>query len=138
MALFETTNLRLASNAESYKFKEARILELQGLIDNGTFKVVKRDTLPTRKRIYGTRFIDTYKTVDNNEKLKSGLVAQKYIDDDADRIATKSPTVQQESQRIMGSSAAWNTHHKPYNRDMTQADTQAKYVLELTINLEAP
>ena len=58
------------------------------------FKVVKRSSVPSNQRIYGTRFVDAMKTVHGVEKAKSRLVAQNYMDQAAAKIATKSPTVQ--------------------------------------------
>ena len=96
-ALFGQTKVRIASKKEAHKFKTAREEELHGLIEGKIFEVVKRDSVPKGKIIYGTRFIDAVKTVDNNTKLKSRLVAQNYMDEEATTISTTSPTIQRAS-----------------------------------------
>ena len=138
LALFGTAKIRIADKNEAHKFKDARKKELQGIIDNKTFKIVKRSSVPQGIRIYGTRFVGSFKTVGDVTNLKSRLIAQNYQDEDAKTIATKSPTIQRASQRMICITGASHKRHRPYNRDMPQAYVQAKTPLERTIYLEAP
>lgn len=106
IALVGSTKIRMEEKQEAHLFKETRQNELKGLIENGTFKIIKRNTVPKEKRMYGTRFVDTFKTVGGIETPKSRLVAQIYMDHDAARVPTKTPTVQRSSQGIICSTGA--------------------------------
>lgn len=108
MALFGTTINRLATKEEAHKFSDARKKELDGLIKNGTFWVVKKNQVPKATRIYGTPFIDAIKIVDLETIFKSRLVPQNYLDKESTLVAISSPTIQKSSQRIVCCTAASN------------------------------
>ena len=132
MALFGSTAVRIAGSDEKDKFAASRKAELDGLLKNETFKVVKRSSVLPGTRIYGSRFIDAFKTVDGTTKQKSRLVAHNYLDEQASVISTKSPTIQRCSQRIVCATAASMDNHKLYNCDMPQAYPQSKSCLLYT------
>ena len=138
LALFGTTQIRIASKDEAQKFKDARRKELRGIIDNKNFKAVKRSSVAKRSRIFGTRIIDAFKTVGDITNLKSWLIAQNYQEKNAKSIAKKSPTIQLASERIVCITGAWHKNNKPYNRDTPQAYIETKTKLDRLIYLEAP
>lgn len=138
-ALFGASNVEIAKKTDSWRFEKARKEEIKGLLDNGTFEIVKKSSVEKGARIYGTRFVDAVKTVNNVEKLRSRLVAKNYDDNASTLISTKAPTVQRVSQRIALSSAATNSKsHKSYLRDITQAYPQSNDPLQRKVYLKPP
>lgn len=59
----------------SREFEKTRMEESQGLKKSGTFKVVYVDDIPKGAPIFGSKFVDTVKTLNNEIKYKSQLVA---------------------------------------------------------------
>ena len=141
-ALFGTTKVRTATKSEAHLFKEARRTELEGLLERQIFRVLKKQDIPKHVRVYGSRFVDVFKTVDDSTSLKSRLVAQNYKDFGAAKISTKSPTISRAAQRLAVALAAYyvkqHPEHKPYLRDITQAYTQALSQLERMVLLKPP
>lgn len=126
LALLGTANIRIATKNETSQFQESRAKERKGLMDNKTFKVVKRNSIPKGTRIDGSRFVDSFKTVDNETFPKSRLIAQNYMDVESSKISTRSPTILRCSQRIICCTAAAHPKHKSYNRHMPQAYVQSQ------------
>lgn len=123
---------------EGHDFQEAKLNELKGLVDDGTFEVVKESDIPTGTRIFNSRFIDELKKADKGLRLKSRLIAQTYGDEEAASIATKSPTMQRFAQRVMMSIAASQKSMTLYTRDITQAYVQSRTKIERTVHLRPP
>ena len=63
-ALLWNEKLEIMGKNKGQLFKDSRKSELDGLWKNGTFKIVKRSTVPAGSRIYGCRFVDEIKTAD--------------------------------------------------------------------------
>ena len=121
-----------------HEFTQSRLKELTSLLSRGVFKIVKKDTVPVSERIYGTKWVDTMKTVDGNTFPKSRLVAQNYNDEGAAEINTKSPTISRTGQRIVLATAALSPKHELYTRDITQAYVQSESELERPVYLYPP
>lgn len=66
------------------------------------------------------RFIDESKRAGEGLRWKSGLVAQNYSDFAASSIATRAPTVQRASQRVLLNFLASIYGLKTFSRDITQ------------------
>ena len=125
------------SDKTSPDFKTSRQKELQGLIKQGVFKVVKRSSVPSGTRIYGSRFVDSLKQkIDGTEFEKSRLVARNFKDKAALKLPTRSPTISRMGQRLFLSLVPAEPKLKPYNRDVTQAYTQSKYQMGRIVYLE--
>jgi ribonuclease HI len=119
-------------------FAESREKELRGLLERGTFVVVKRERA-SGKRIYGTRFVDAVKSYGTSEAVtKSRLVVQAFNDRASRQVLTGAPTVQRFSQRLLLSMAACFPDMKLFTRDVTQAYIQAETELTREVYVEAP
>lgn len=134
--LYGASKMEVHGKESAHLFSESRKKEWLGLLENGTFKIVKRSNVPKGTRIYGCRFVDSVKTVRGEQFDKSRLVAQNFMDLAALFIATKSPTISKLGQRILFALAACFPELAVYLRDITQAYIQAKSSLERTIYLE--
>lgn len=80
-------------------------------------------------RIYGTTFVDPYKTVGGNTMIKSLLIVQNYRDKEATSISTKSTTVYWLSQLFKMPLAGSFLDNNLYLRDISHAYSQ--YISEL-------
>lgn len=119
-------------------FTEARNMELNGLAKAKVFKIVKRSLIPKGSRIYGTRFIDAVKHGKGSNTLKSRLVAQNYRDKAAKCIPTRAPTISRLGLRVARHAPAMHPDGLAFTRDVTQAYTQNKSLLERAVYLEPP
>lgn len=99
---------------------------------------MKWSTVSNGTRIYGTRFFDAFKIVDNKPKFKPRLAAENYRDNDSTKLSTKSRIIQRSSQLIICCMVESFKNHKPYHRDMPEAYIQSRSSLERHIYLEAP
>lgn len=122
----------------SKEFASSRSKELNGLLSNGTFEPTPRDQVPEGTRIFGSRFIDQLKKIEDGRIKKSRLVAQNYSDAKATEISTKAPTIQRSSQRLLLSIAASLKNTRPFTRDVTQAYLQSETNLERDVYISAP
>lgn len=59
-------------------FVESRCNELKGLLKNGTLIPLKKESISEDKRIFGSRFIDEFKSTDHGKRFKSRLISQNY------------------------------------------------------------
>jgi hypothetical protein len=121
-------------------FLESRKAELLGLQQQGMFRVVKCSSVPPHTRVYGTRWVDTQKSVKGQQVPKSRLVATNYRDHGARSLPTRSPTVTKAAQRVVIATAAsmMSEANVPYVRDIKQAYTQATTKLVREVYLRAP
>ena len=124
--------------SKAHNFLESRKLEIDGLLERETFKVVSRQVVPKGTRVYGTRWVDCIKVVNGKETEKSRLVAQNFKDKGAISICTKSPTVSRMGQRIAVATAALATSHTSYVRDISQAYVQSDTKLDRLVHLRPP
>lgn len=127
-----------AASEKDNDFSESRTKELNGLAEAKVFKIVKRASIPSGSRVYGTRFIDAVKKDKGKTKLKSRLVAQNYRDKASKSIPTKAPTISRLGLRIALHAAAMHPDDLSFTRDVTQAYTQSKSQLERKVYLEPP
>ena len=115
----------------------SRRKELDGLIQQGVFKVVDRASLPKNTRIFGSRFVDEMKTrSDGREYEKSRLVARHFRDKKAKKIPTKAPTISRMGQRVCLALIPCDEKKRSFLRDVIQAFIQAKYKLGRRVYLE--
>lgn len=97
-----------------------------------------RSDLHKHTRVFGSRFIDELKQADQGLLCKSRLVAQNYSDDGSkniNNIATKEPTIQRSTQRLVIIIAAPMNHMTAFTRDLTQAYIQNKSYLERDVKI---
>lgn len=125
-------------NDNTHDFRTSRQMELDDLKKREVFKVVDRNIVPPGMRIYGTKWVDSIKTVAGKKIYKSRLVAQNFRDYAATSISTSSPTVSRCGQRIAIATAALHTDHTSYVRDISQAYVQSTTTLERPIYLRPP
>lgn len=138
-AMFGPGSYLYCTPDEPRDFSKSRMTELQGLEERQTFEVVKLSSVPKGTRIYGSRWVDTLKTLeDGSIAEKSRLVAQNYKDKGASSIATKSPTISRMGQRVAMATAAIFREHQSYIRDISQAYLQSESPLERKIFLRPP
>jgi len=138
-AMFGDCGFFLAKFSAQDPFKVSRKAELCGLTKAKVFKVVDRSIVPEGQRIYGTKWVDGIKTLDDGStKYKSRLVAQNFRDNEARGIPTKAPTISRFGQRIALAIAAMNADGHAYVRDITQAYTQSNSELERDVYLTPP
>lgn len=123
---------------EERMFQEPRRAELEGLMNNGTFKVIDEFDVPEGARIFGARFVDEIKRAGVGLRKKSRLVLQNYADEEAATTATKAPTVQRLSQRAALSVAASEPDLDPFLRDIIQAYIQSLSRLHRRVFMRAP
>lgn len=79
-------------------FQQPRRAELQGLMNNGTLKVVDEADVPAGARIFENRFVDDIKRAVMGLRKNSILVLQNYADEEAESTAEKAPNLQRLSQ----------------------------------------
>lgn len=132
----EETNKRKKIDVKD--FEKSRRQELDGLIKNGTFIPVDKKDIPEGARVFGSRFIDEIKRAGQGQRRKSRLVAQNYSDEAATTIATRAPTVQRSSQRLLLSLAISVDGMTAFSRDITQAYIQSDRNLERDVFIKAP
>jgi Reverse transcriptase (RNA-dependent DNA polymerase) len=120
-------------------FALSRKRELDGLREQEVFEIVAREDVPVDTRIFGTRWIDTFKSLEDGSTLnKSRLVAQNYRDTSARDIPTKAPTISRMGERLALCLAAMHVGSDAYVRDITQAYLQASSELERAVFLKPP
>jgi len=130
-AMFNEKGYAFIAESTESDFKTSREAEISGLRKAEVFKIVDRCIVPEGHRIYGTRWIDSVKTLDDGSaRTKSRLVAQNFRDYRARGIPTKAPTISKFGQRIAMAIAAMNPAAEAYVRDVTQAYTQSASRLE--------
>lgn len=137
-AMFGESGHDYAVLDDKHIFIQSRQVELKGLEERETFKVVKISSVPRGTRIYGSRWVDTIKSTNGKLVEKSRLVAQNYRDKGASFIATRSPTISRMGHRVTVATATLCPDHKSYIRDISQAYLQSESDLERKIFLKAP
>lgn len=81
----------------SREFKKSREEEIEGLIKNGTFKLVNVTEI-AKTRIFESRFTDSISAADNGSRNMCRLLAQYYGGNGTEMIVTKTPTSEQSTQ----------------------------------------
>ena len=122
------------------RFKASRKRELDGLMAQNCFEIRRRaEVVGDGDRVFGTRFVDTYKNAGTPEQFdKSRLVIQAYDDAEAESILTKSPTISRAGLRTALSLAASLPTHTIRTRDITQAYTNADTNVKRRVICEIP
>lgn len=129
MPLLETNYTKVLKNNESHmsSFKDAIDTELNGLLDRGTFKEVKRSSFSTEELrkmtiIRAKLLLSIKEPGQPEEKKKARIVAQAIGSKDRDKhmLMTYSPTVSRGSIRLM-LSIAGNRGDDIFIRDISQA-----------------
>lgn len=125
-------------NSPQPSFVESRQKELNGLLENGVFRVVDATEIPLGTRIFNSRFVDEIKNPGTNKATeKSRLVVQAYNDREKEFVLTKSPTIQRVSQRIILALSAMLPLDF-YLRDITQAYVQSSTELNRDLYIRPP
>lgn len=101
------------------EFDPSRMEEIEGLPKSGAFKLVNVEDITKGTGIFGSRFTDTVKNSNFGARYKGRLVAQNYGIRDAATIATKDPTMQRFSHRLLFSIAASLENMTCHIRDTT-------------------
>ncbi|EED22562.1 conserved hypothetical protein [Talaromyces stipitatus ATCC 10500] len=126
---------------EGAPFELSSVAEIDGLIANGTFKIVHRDDVNLRDlRIFNSRLVNEIKGKNEIPYEKSRLVIQGYNDAGKAGILTQAPTIQRASQRLLISliPTLLSMDMVVEIRDITQAYTQAKTKLQRIIVANLP
>lgn len=89
-------------------------------------------------QIFGLIFIDSIKPSDEGILYKSRLEAQNYGDWKPQSPATKTPTVQRFTERLVLSLAAFFIQINPYTRDIIEVYTQSRSYLERNVYIGPP
>lgn len=118
-------------------FPSSQRQELEGLIQNDTFKPIRKDDIANGTRIFVSRFIDALKKVVQDKQKKSCLVSQNYADHGATQLVTRAATVQRFSERLIASPATSLTDLTAITRDVTQSYIQSKTLLERNVYIRA-
>jgi hypothetical protein len=122
-------------------FKESDRTEIDALIANSTFKILKYNPEVHYRRIFNLRLVQEIKGKNTQPYKKSRLVLAGHSDQGKEEILTQSPTIQRISQRLLlslGASliATYDMHCEL--RDITQAYVQSKDKLLRTILAKPP
>ncbi|EED15826.1 conserved hypothetical protein [Talaromyces stipitatus ATCC 10500] len=127
--------------ANGAPFELSAMAEIDGLIANGTFKIIHREDLDLRAvRIFNSRLVNEIKGKNEEPYEKSRLVIQGYNDAGKTGILTQAPTIQRASQRLIVSLIATLILMGMVVdlRDITQAYTQSKSKLQRLIVANLP
>lgn len=129
-----------ASDAPTPNFTDSRQQELNGLLENEVFKLVKRSDLPPGVRLFRPRFVDEVKNRGQETAFeKSRLVIQAYNDAGKVEVLTQSPTIQRASQRlILAIMPTFSKILQLYLRDISQAYVQSRSTLNRTFYAQPP
>ncbi|EED13532.1 hypothetical protein TSTA_097880 [Talaromyces stipitatus ATCC 10500] len=114
---------------EGALFELSSVAEIDGLIANGTFKIVHQDNVNLRDLcIFNSRLVNEIKGKNEIPYEKSRLVIQGYNDAGKAGILTQALTIQRASQRLLISliPTLLSMDMVVEIRDITQAYTQAK------------
>ncbi|EED11957.1 hypothetical protein TSTA_000350 [Talaromyces stipitatus ATCC 10500] len=121
---------------EGAPFELSSVAEIDGLIANGTFKIVHRDDVNLRDlHIFNSRLVNEIKGKNEIPYKKSHLVIQGYNDAGKAGILTQAPIIQWASQRLLISliPTLLSMDMVVEIRDITQVYTQAKTKLQRII-----
>jgi hypothetical protein len=115
--------------------------EMESLMANGTFEVLKFDSSIHTGRIFNLRLVREIKGKTTQPYEKSRLVLAGHSDAEKEAILTQAPTIQRMSQRlILAIGATLIARHGMTCelRDITQAYVQAKDKIERTLLARPP
>lgn len=88
--------------------------------------------------MFGSRFIDSLKSVKEGQRKKSRLIAQNYKDENSRGIYTRAPTVQRLTQLLLLSLAASMPDMNTFRRDVTEAYVQSETKFALPVYIQPP
>jgi hypothetical protein len=112
-------------------FAESRRKEINDLLKRQVFEIIITSKVLKDVRIFNFRFVDEIKhsgTPQAYEKFR--LVIQTYNDHEKTLVLTQALTIQRMSQRIiLAKAASISENHHLYLRNITQAYTQSKSLL---------
>lgn len=129
---------RSKKEIRNIELSESRKSEIEDQISNGSFIPWDRRKIPEGARIFGSKFIEVIKKVENETHIKIRLVAQNYSIEEASKIATKAPTIQRFSQRMFLSLSALEPGMDNFKREVTHTYIQEKTALERDVYISAP
>lgn len=130
--------LRHSSTKETSSFAKAREEKICSLIKNGTFHAVNISSVGKDNRIFGSKFVQRLKPVDDADWYKSQLDAQNNEDKQAANILKKAPTVERFEQRFILSLAATMGEASPHISNITQTCIQSATALDREIYIRSP
>jgi hypothetical protein len=122
-------------------FEESDRTEMEALIANGTFEVLRFDARKDYGRIFNLRLVREVKGKTTQPYEKSRLVFAGHSDTGKEEILTQSPTIQRMSQRLLlaiGASLIKTYGMHCELRDITQAYVQSKDKLLRTLHARPP
>lgn len=111
---------------------------MSGLIQDGTFVEMSEDYIEGTPRICGSCSIDELKNAGENLRSKRRLVAQTYGNEGAATFATKTPTVQRFSQRLVLFIEAFFPGMAPYTRKPTETYIKSHIPQERDVYIRPP
>ena len=111
---------------------------MNGLLDQGVFKIVQFKDVPPKERLFGSRFVDEIKYKDTKPYEKSRLVVQAHHDTGKTTVLTQSPTIQRASQRLILSLTPSMTTRNLFIRDISQAYIQSTTNLNRLFYIKPP
>jgi hypothetical protein len=128
-------------NTPGLPFENSDRVEIEALIANGTFQIVRFDPSKDYGRIFNLRLVREIKGKNTQPYEKSRLVMAGHSDKEKETILTQSPTIQRMSQRLLlaiGSTlqASHGMHFEL--RDIAQAYVQSKDKLQRTLWARPP
>lgn len=122
-------------------FEESDRAEMESLLQNGTFEILRINPRKEYGRIFNLRLVREVKGRTTQPYEKSRLVLAGHSDKGKEEILTQSPTIQRMSQRLLlalGVSLIASHGMQCELRDITQAYVQSKDKLLRTIYAKPP
>lgn len=120
------------------RFRNSARKEIKGLLDRGTYVVVKEKDVPPGATILRSRIINSIKTdPEGNEIFKTRLVIQGHLDPEKGMTVNEAPTILRSSTRIILSLAS-TMGFGLWSRDVKQAFIQSEENLHRELYVKPP
>jgi hypothetical protein len=111
-------------------FVDSRRKEINDLLKRQVFEIIIISKVPKNVRVFNSRFVDEIKHSDTSQAYeKSRLMIQTYNDHEKTLMLTQTSTIQRMSQRIILALTASVDDCHLYLRNIIQAYTQSKSLL---------